>query len=236
MSAYYRQKLAQLEAKAAETQMPRTAPVRLNCDAKEFDPFKASLKQSQSVDTNNSNSHGGSRAMEKVESSPQKTDTSSINTKKIESKEAAEEFSQTISIREERITITGSSLDLVKTAKIVLHEFFNVIPTEEKNPQKEEDMSRLATTASRPSSTESSSKTAKSEKEDEDGEAGIELVRPKISYNKQELMEMARSPFCQVILASYWSSLPILASHWSILVILVPHWSILLTGDTHHLD
>ena len=173
--------------------------------------------------------------MEKVESSPQKTDTSSI-TKRIESKEAAEEFSQTISIRDERITITGSSLDLVKTAKIVLHEFFNVIPTEEKNPEKEEEMSRLATTASRPSSTESSFKTAKSEKEDEEEEAGIELVKPKISYNKQELMEMARSPFCQVILASDWSTLIMLASDSSILVILAPDWSILLTGDAHHLD
>ena len=217
MSAYYRQKLAQLEAKAAESQLPRTAPVRLNCDAKEFDPFKASLKQSQSVDINNSNSQSGSRAMEEVESSPQKTDTSSI-TKRIESNEVAEEFSQRICIRDERITITGSSLDLVKTAKIVLHEFFNVIPTEEKKSEKEEEISRLATTASRPSSTESSFKTAKSEKEEE---AGIELVKPKISYNKQELMEMARSPFCQVILASHWSTLIIRASDWSILLPLI---------------
>ena len=229
MTAYYRQKLAQLEAKAAESQLPRTAPVRLNCDAKEFDPFKASLKQSQSVDTNNSNSHGGSRAIEKVESPPQKTNISSSITKRTESKEAAEEFSQTICIKDERITITGSSLDLVKTAKIVLHEFFNVIPTEEKDPDKEEEISRLATTASRPSSTESSFKTAKSEmeeEEEEEEEAGIELVKPKISYNKQELMEMARSPFCQVILAS----------HWSTLVILATDWSILLKGDSHHLD
>ena len=90
------------------------------------------------------------------------------------------EFSQTVQIRDETITITGKSLDLDKTAKIVLNEFFNVIPTEERRDER---------SSSRPPTIEAV--------ESEDEEPGIELVQPSISYNKQELMAMARSPFCR---------------------------------------
>lgn len=189
VTSYYRQKLAEIEAKnqAAAAQQPRTAPVRLNCDAREFDPIKPSLKQSQSLDI--------SGPMVKEESPLQKTNQ--ITAKKAEIKADVKEFSQTIRIRDESITVTGKSLELVKTAKIVLHEFFNVIPTEEKDLDKDEDRSQLATAASSlPPSVESSYKTVQSENEEEE-DTGIELIKPKISYNKQELMAMARSPFCR---------------------------------------
>ena len=180
--------MAQIEAKnqAAVAQQPRTAPVRLNCDAREFDPYKPSLKQSQSLDI-------------KEDLYPLQKTSHSI-AKKTEIKADVKEFSQTIRIRDESITITGKSSELVKTAKIVLHEFFNVIPTEKKGLDKDEDRSQLATaTSSLPPSIESSYKTVQSENEEEEEEdtVGIELVKPKISYNKEELMAMARSPFCR---------------------------------------
>ena len=102
-------------------------------------------------------------------------------------KRDVKEFSQIVQIRDETITITGKSLDLVKTAKIVLNEFFNVIPTEERQ---DERSSHVTEASSRPPTIE----TVESE---EDEEPGIELVQPSISYNKQELMAMARSPFCR---------------------------------------
>ena len=126
--------------------------------------------------------------------------TSHSIAKKTEIKADVKEFSQTIRIRDESITITGKSSELVKTAKIVLHEFFNVIPTEKKVHDKDEDRSQLATaTSSLPPSIESSYKTVQSENDEEEEEdtEGIELVKPKISYNKEELMAMARSPFCR---------------------------------------
>ena len=76
-------------------------------------------------------------------------------------------------------------MELVKTAKIVLNEFFNVIP-------------------SAGSTGDGAAKTGddnhddhlEDEEEDEEEEAStIELIPPKISYNKEQLMAMATSPF-----------------------------------------
>ena len=72
-------------------------------------------------------------------------------------------------------------MELVKTAKIVLNEFFNIIP-------------------SAGSTGDGAAKTGDNldddEEEEEEEEAStIELIPPKISYNKEQLMAMATSPF-----------------------------------------
>ena len=175
VTQYYRQKLQQIEARSLAPQ-PRTAPVQLNCEAKEFNPSR--LRQSRSVDNT------GASAKEEL-SKPQPGMTTGMPSKTAKKEIMAEkrdvkEFSQIVQIRDETITITGKSLDLVKTAKIVLNEFFNVIPTEERRDER---------SSSRPPTIEAV--------ESEDEEPGIELVQPSISYNKQELMAMARSHFCR---------------------------------------
>merc|ERR1719433_1223151 len=163
VTQYYRQKLQQIEARSL-VQQPRTAPVQLNCEAKEFNPSR--LRQSRSVDTT-----GASVKEELSKPQPGMTIGMSSKTAKNEimtEKGDVKEFSQTVQIRDETITITGKSLDLVKTAKIVLNEFFNVIPTEERRDER---------SSSRPPTIE----TVESE---EDEEPGIELIQPSISYNK----------------------------------------------------
>ena len=74
-------------------------------------------------------------------------------------------------------------MELVKTAKIVLNEFFNIIP-------------------STGSTGDGAAKTGdnlddhfEDEEEEEEEASTIELIPPKISYNKEQLMAMATSPF-----------------------------------------
>ena len=78
--------------------------------------------------------------------------------------------SMTLRVQDGEIVLSGTSEELIKTAKTVLTEFFN-ITNDNYEPV--------------PDGNES------------DDEAGIQLVPPQISYGKEELMAMARSPICR---------------------------------------
>ena len=94
---------------------------------------------------------------------------------------AEKKCSLSVKIGDDVLTVCGDNVELVKTAKIVLNEFFNVIP-------------------SAGSTGDGAAKTGDNldddEEEEEEEEAStIELIPPKISYNKEQLMAMATSPF-----------------------------------------
>ena len=97
---------------------------------------------------------------------------------------AEKKCSLSVRIGDDVLTVSGDNVELVKTAKIVLNEFFNVIP-------------------SAGSTGDGAAKTGdnlddhlEDEEEEEEEEAStIELIPPKISYNKEQLMAMATSPF-----------------------------------------
>ena len=97
---------------------------------------------------------------------------------------AEKKCSLSVKIGEDVLTVCGDNVELVKTAKIVLNEFFNIIP-------------------SAGSTGDGAAKTGdnledhlEDEEEDEEEEAStVELIPPKISYNKEQLMAMATSPF-----------------------------------------
>ena len=175
---YYKQKLAQIEVNQPQ-QQARTAPVQsLNSQKEEFNPFKSSFQSNQKSLNNNSNitpnnnnyelNKDAVKVEKKVESDPKK-------------------YSLSLKVREEEIVVTGSSLELVKTAKIVLNEFFNICPPESSpRGNGDEVLGAAAMTEDR-----------HEENDDMEEDIGIELVQPKISYKKDELLAMAKSPYCQ---------------------------------------
>ena len=97
-------------------------------------------------------------------------------------------YSLGLKVRDEELVVTGSNLEMVKTAKIVLHEFFNVCSTVEIEATKTDDHEMKTRI-----------KVNNNEKLDDDDETNIdiEMTKPEISYNKEQLLAMSKSPFCQ---------------------------------------
>ena len=150
---YYKQKLAQIESNSRPGQSQTAPPISnlLDPAAKDFNPFRASFQETQ---TNN-----------KQELQP--VDSTSPPPPELKEQEK-KSFSLNVKIRNEELTVTGASIDLVKTAKIVLHEFFNICPPTE----------------------------AETEAEEPD-EAPVVFVKPDITYNKEQLVELSKSPLCR---------------------------------------
>ena len=172
---YYKQKLAQIEANQPQS---KTAPVQsLNSKSEEFNPFKSSFQSNQNNLNNNSNI------------TPNNNNELNKDAVKVEKKVESDskKYSLSLKVRDEEIVVTGSSLELVKTAKIVLNEFFNICPPESSpGGHGDEVLGAAAMTDDR-----------EDDNNDEEDDIGIELVQPKISYKKDELLAMAKSPFCQ---------------------------------------
>ena len=194
---YFRDKLDQ----ALAQQQASTAPVisassSLNSEAKEFNPFRSSLQRSSSA--NNAFSGAGNNNPSSSELKTNNNTATAESDKRIVDKllakvsatkpapapAAEKKCSLSVKIGEDVLTVCGDNVELVKTAKIVLNEFFNIIP-------------------SAGSTGDGAAKTGdnlddhlEDEEEDEEEEAStIELIPPKISYNKEQLMAMATSPF-----------------------------------------
>jgi len=149
---YYKQKLAQIESNTSSGQSQTAPPMSnlLDPAAKDFNPFRASFQETQTIS--------------KQELQPVNHASSPPPELKDQEKRT---FSVNVKIRNEELTVTGASIDLVKTAKIVLHEFFNICPP------------------------------SKAETESEELEAPVVFVKPDITYNKQELLAMSKSPLCR---------------------------------------
>jgi len=192
---YYKQKLAQIET---ESLSPKTAPVILNPSAPDFSPRPPSSEQGEKREKlRNSKSTSSFRI-----SPVQELEKDSLLISG--SPELCSKSSETVKVGTEQLTITGVTPELVKTAKIVLNEFFSMCPPEDspenlgarrKNisgeREEEEHLRRKNTSGDR----------EKDKEEEEDllsGPPETVLVKPDISYEKEELLKMAESPLCKV--------------------------------------
>ena len=158
---YYRQKLAQIDVDS-KPQQSQTAPT-LSGDV---NPFQTSFRDG-----------GEERTVQPELQSVRDEKENNNGTPGLATSQPSEEiqrkgkkYNVTIKVRNDELTIYGSSLDLVKTAKIVLNEFYN------QTSLAEEDVPA--------SSEERSSPT-------------LELVKPDITYDKEQLLEIAKSSMCR---------------------------------------
>ena len=187
---------------ALAQQQASTAPVisassSLNSEAKEFNPFRSSLQRSSSANNafsgaGNNNNPSRSELKTNINNNTATAESDkrivdkllakmSAATKPAPAPAAEKKCSLSVKIGDDVLTVSGDNVELVKTAKIVLNEFFNIIP-------------------SAGSTGDGAAKTGVNldddEEEEEEEEAStIELIPPKISYNKEQLMAMATSPF-----------------------------------------
>ena len=165
---YYKQKLAQIEVDS-KPQQSQTAPVL----ASVVNPFQASFQDEGKEMTNKPEL----QSVREERDHNNVATTSSPPTQQ-EIQHEGKKYLVTIKIRSEDLTISGRSRDLVKTAKIVLNEFFNQTshPEEEVGPETPADVSASSGYASSPT---------------------IEMVKPDITYNKEQLLEIAKSSMCK---------------------------------------
>ena len=116
-------------------------------------------------------------------------------------------FSQVVLVGGEQLQVSGGSAELVKTARDVLHEFFNVCSGPPMDPMGRssdsvgsQDAAMASPPRSKNNSGESSATGAKEFLADDDGDEGPELVliKPELSYEKETLLELSKSPLCRV--------------------------------------
>lgn len=166
---YYKQKLAQIESdnKIGQSQsapaLHSTLSTLLNPAAPDFNPFQASFQEKETNDL-----HELQPVDTQVKKNRNDVTTSAPPPAQVQEPEK-KNFSVCVKIRNEELIVSGASIDLVKTARIVLNEFFNICP-----PTVEAE-------ADEPNSSEST----------------VLFVKPDIIYNKQELIEMSKSPLCR---------------------------------------
>jgi len=174
----YRQHLAQNQQRGAQT-----APVQISTNQKPVfpvltnpvspsDPVKAADQPDAFMNSNDSklaNQRPGTSGV--CNQSPKKLEKVNLEEELNQNKFGDKsKISLSLRIQDEEIVLSGTSIELIKTAKTVLTEFFN-ITNDNNEPVPDAD--------------------------DSDDENGIQLVPPKISYGKEELMAMSRSPFCR---------------------------------------
>lgn len=163
---YYKQKLAQIspEKRPGHSQ---TAPV-LNTGPLNLDPFRTSFQERERELPSKHEIQPADLEVEKkskmLVSASSALFTPSPSPGEVQDKES-KQFSASVKIRNEEIIISGASMDLVNTAKVVLNEFFNIC-----SPAEAE--------------------------EGTPSEVPVEPVNPSITYKKEELLEMSRSPLC----------------------------------------
>lgn len=217
---YYKQKLAQIETEAKQSSLSgsKTAPVILNPSAPDFSPQSGLRKHSDSSPPPsllNIHEFNRSKTSSKAESNfkfpaVNKLEMSSNHGKMRNNGDfhktspqpkviSPTNFSSIVQVGTDILTVSGASHELVNTAKIVLHEFFNLCPPEDSmressaTPEKEE--SRLG---ARRKNT-SGEKIVTDEDLDLDGPPETVLVKPDISYEKSELMALSSHPLSKVV-------------------------------------
>jgi len=206
---YYKQKLAQIEFESNNSipSKAQTAPVSLNPTAPDFNPF------TKSFESKLSSSHTRKHVIElkndsttKVGNFKPRNQVNSVSESQTHSPPPAApknnnetNFECLVKIGNEELKVSGGSMDLVKTAKIVLHEFFNICPPEDaimESPPPELDEKSFG--ARRKNISGGSSRSVDSDS------GGVVLVKPEITYEKEDLMALAKSPLCKVAPSS-WS-------------------------------
>ena len=164
---YYRQKLAQIEGDERPAQS-KTAPVQSTV----VNPFafRASYQEGDGAREITNKPELQSVLREETENKSAVTATSPLPG---EIQCQGKKFFVTLQVQGDELTISGASMDLVKTAKIVLNEFFNLCPPAQELEPQTGDMSASSPVPS------------------------LELVKPDITYNKEQLLEIAKSSLCK---------------------------------------
>jgi len=197
VTTYYKQKLAQIqketggigkEAVRAQTApvVPATSPVTSgnNVFFKELPTVSQPQKSNPEL---------------KTEAVPKEIRKSSISALPGGGHEAV------VVVRGEQLVVTGGSADLVRTAKIVLNEFFNICPPGEESKEaafplilppkvRQEPGESWDRREQRPSGDPGQQEVVVEDEEP----STIELVKPEICYDKASLLAMSRSPLCKV--------------------------------------
>jgi len=201
---YYKQKLAQIEYESTtgSSAKAQTAPVSLNPSAPDFNPFNKSFDSKLSTSqTKRIPTELKSDLTKFANSKPRNTGVASLGDIQTNlppppspsPPKSEPSFECVVKVGNDELKVSGVSLDLVKTAKIVLNEFFNICNPEDaimESPPPELDEKNFG--ARRKNISGGSSKSTESDS------GTIALVKPEISYEKQELMAMAKSPLCKV--------------------------------------
>ena len=198
---YYKQKLAQIECESnTSSTKAQTAPVSLNPSASDLNPFTKSFESKlptpQSSRTALELKTESSKVGKFQPHSHVVTSTGDSQTNLLEMPvctKSKDSFERVVKVGNDELKVSGVSLDLVKTAEIVLHEFFNICPPEEaimESPPPELDEKSFG--ARRKTISGGSSKSTDSDTDT------MALVKPEISYGKQELVAMSKSPLCKV--------------------------------------
>jgi len=198
---YYKQKLAQIECESnTSSTKAQTAPVSLNPSASDFNPFTKGFESKLSTPRSSTTRIELKTESCKVEKfQPHShvvtsTGDSESNLLALPLPTKNEDsFECVVKVGNDELKVSGVSLDLVKTAKFVLHEFFNICPPEDavmESPPPELDEKSFG--ARRKTNSGGSTKSTESDT------GTMTLLKPEISYDKQELMAMAKSPLCKV--------------------------------------
>jgi len=184
---YYKQKLVQIECKNnSNAGRSQTAPVSLNSNSSSPNPFSKSF-ETKMTSRNSKLSPELKIDSHKVTNLRSRSNMSNCGDIHDDNQSSAikdeSEFECSVRVGTEELKVSGMSMELVKTAKIVLHEFFNICPPED------------AIMESPPPETAEKTQGARSK----NISGGVVLIKPEISYEKQELMELAKSPLCKIV-------------------------------------
>ena len=198
---YYKQKLAQIECESnPSSTKAQTAPVSLNPSASDFNPFTKSFEsklatpQSRRTPIELKTESSKVGKFQPLSHAVTSTGDSNINLLAMPVRTKSEDsFECVVKVGNDELKVSGVSLDLVKTAKIVLHEFFNICPPEDAIMESPPPVLNEKSFGARRKTISGGS--SKSTDSDTDTMA---LVKPEISYGKQDLMAMSKSPLCKV--------------------------------------
>ena len=113
----------------------------------------------------------------------------------------------------EQLRVSGGSAELVRTARVVLHEFFNACggpQTDTMGRSSESVGSQDTAMASPPRSKNNSGESydmgAKELLDEEDDGPELVLTKPELCYEKETLLQLSKSPLCRAT-PERWSEL-----------------------------
>ena len=184
---YYKQNLAQIECKSnMSSTKAQTAPVSLNPSASDFNPFTKSFESKLSTPQSSRTPRELKTESSKVgKFQPRSHVVTSIGDSQTNllalptPTKSEESFECVVNVGKDELKVSGDSLDLV----IMDHAIMESPPPE--LDEKSFGVSRKTISGGSSKSTDSDTGT-------------LALVKHEISYGKQELMDMSKSPLCKV--------------------------------------
>jgi len=212
---YYKQKLAQIDTPPSR---PQTAPVQLNPAAPDFNPCgKDGLTPTSNLMRKQPElPTAAPRALNRPRpSAPRPAGTVGGDNNSLLLPTTS--HSEVVVVGGEQLQVSGSSAELVRTARVVLHEFFNVCGGPQADPMgrsSESVGSQDAAMASPPRSKNNSGESsdtgpvtgAKELLEEEDDGPELVLTKPELCYEKETLLQLSKSPLCRAT-PERWSEL-----------------------------